>query len=207
MQLVVLRRNIADAQAKYDDAVKEYDDLLKPPDLIDLQQAQADLAYANAQVDQAALDRDKLLNGPDPGEVAKAQARIKAAEAALNAAQASYADSQLVAGFPGQVISIPAKVNQWTISGQPFLYLADLTGWKVEIPDLEETDIPGLKVGQPAQVTFDALPDLQVNGTIESISLLNGEKDGDVTYKVTIDIPGNDPRLRWGLTSRVQFEP
>ncbi len=207
MQLVMLRQAVVDAQAKYDDAIKKYNDLKKPVDQIDLAQAQADLAYANAQVDQATRDRDKLLNGPNPDDAAKAQAQIKTTEAALKAAQAAYNDLQLVAGFPGQVVSIPAKANEWTVSGQPFLYLADESSWKVEIPDLKETDLPALKVGQPARITFDALPDLEYNGTIESISLLNGEKDGDVTYKVVVNFSGNDPRLRWGLTSRVQFGP
>ena len=131
-----LQLQVTLAQKKYNDVVDRYNDLTEPVDPVDLQQAQADLDLASSQVQQAMQDRDKLANGPDPDDLAAAQARVYAAQAALEAAQATYTDLQITAPFAGQVVSLPAKENQWARAGQPALVLADETGWMVEIDDL-----------------------------------------------------------------------
>ena len=204
LKLMYLQLQVTLAEKKYTDAVNGYNDLSKPADTVDLQQAQADLALASSQVQQAIQERDKLSNGPNPDDLAAAQARLHAAQAALEAAQAAYTDLQLTAPFAGQVVSIPAKENQWVRVGQPALVLADETGWIVEIDDLKEKLVPAVQVGQAVRVTFDALPGQEFDGRVESVGLLNGEKNGDVVYEVKVALGQNDPRLRWGMTARVQ---
>ena len=204
LKLMYLQLQVTLAEKKYTDAVNGYNDLSKPADTVDLQQAQADLALASSQVQQAIQERDKLANGPNPDDLAAAQARVHAAQAALEAAQAAYTDLQLIAPFAGQVVSIPAKENQWARAGQPALVLADETGWMVEIDDLKEKLVPAVQVGQAVRVTFDALPGQEFTGRVESVGLLNGEKNGDVVYEVKVTLGQNDPRLRWGMTARVQ---
>jgi hypothetical protein len=56
-------------------------------------------------------------------------------------------------------------------------------------------------------VTPDALPDLKLNGVVESISQLYEQKFGDITYTAKILMKDTDPRLRWGMTVSVQFVP
>jgi len=203
LKLMYLQLQVTLAQKKYNDAVNRYNDLTKPVDSVDLQQAQADLALASSDVLQAIQHRDKLADGPNPDDLAAAQARVEAAQAALVAAQAASTDLQLIAPFAGQVVSIPAKQNQWARAGQPAMVLADERGWMVEIDDLKETLVPAVQVGQAVQVTFDALPGQDFNGRVESVGLLNGEKNGDVVYDVKISLQENDPQLRWGMTARV----
>jgi HlyD family secretion protein len=203
LKLMYLQLQVTLAQKKYNDVVDRYNDLTDPVDPVDLQQAQADLDLASSQVQQVIQDRDKLANGPDPDNLAAAQTRVSAAQAALGAAQATYTDLQLTAPFAGRVVSLPAKENQWARAGQPALVLSDETGWMVEIDDLKEKLVPSVQVGQSVRVIFDALPEQEFNGRVESIGLLNGEKNGDVVYKVKISLQGDNPMLRWGMTARV----
>jgi hypothetical protein len=56
-------------------------------------------------------------------------------------------------------------------------------------------------------VTPDALPDVALAGGVEAIKDLSEEKRGDVTYTVTIRLQESDPRLRWGMSVTVDFEP
>jgi len=53
---------------------------------------------------------------------------------------------------------------------------------------------------------FDALPDVELKGEVESISSVAQVKSGDVVYPVKIKLLENDPRLRWGMTAAVTFE-
>jgi hypothetical protein len=55
-------------------------------------------------------------------------------------------------------------------------------------------------------VTPDALPHLEITGTVDSISDTFELKRGDVTYTVRIALADFDPRLRWGMTVAVTFE-
>jgi HlyD family secretion protein len=204
LKLMYLKLQVSRADTRYQDAVDKYNDLQEPANAVDLGQARADLALATSQVQQAIQDRDKLVNGPDPDELMAAQARLHAAEAALQATQAANAHLQIAAPFAGQVFSIPAKENQWTQAGQPALILADESGWLVEIDDLQERLVPAVQIGQPVSVTFDALPGQTFNGEVESVSLVNGEKNGDPVYMVKIALEQTDPQLRWGMTARVR---
>jgi HlyD family secretion protein len=204
LKLMYLKLQVSRADTRYQDAVDKYNDLQEPANAVDLGQARADLALATSQVQQAIQDRDKLVNGPDPDELMAAQASLHAAEAALQATQAANAHLQIAAPFAGQVFSIPAKENQWTQAGQPALILADESGWLVEIDDLQERLVPAVQIGQPVSVTFDALPGQTFNGEVESVSLVNGEKNGDPVYMIKIALEQTDPQLRWGMTARVR---
>lgn len=206
LQLRLLNRNLVQAERKYQDAVEKYDDLRKPVDEIDLQVAEAELAMAEARLDQARRDQVSLSGGPDPDDVILAQARIQAAAQALAAARAAAANRLLTAPISGQVVSLPAKEREWLSAGQQVLVLADPSTWKVEIDDLPEAEVSQVVPGQLVKVTFPALPGLEYEGQVESISLVNGEEDGDITYTVTVVLPQTDPRLRWGMTAAVDFQ-
>ena len=200
-----LQRKVAAAEKQYSDALKKYNDYLKPVDEIDLAQAEADLAMANARVNQAEHDRQTLFNGPDPDQVALAKARIQKAEAALNAARAAAADADLVTPISGQVTTVNYKEDEWIPALQTAIVVTDLSDWTLEIDDLPEDQVPDIRIGQQAQVTVDALPDVTLKGQVESISQIAGEDHGDVTYTVKIGLQGSDPRMRWGMTGEASL--
>jgi multidrug resistance efflux pump len=198
---------LADAQRKYDDAVRFSNNLQGQPAEIDLAIAEANLLLAQAQLQLAELEYEDVKTGPDPDDKQAAQARLVAAESALTAAQASLADSELVAPFAGAIVKLDLKAGEQTGPGQPAVTLADFSRWKVETDDLNEMDIPRVSEGMAVVITPDALPDLELAGQVETISQLAVEKFGDVTYTAKIVLQESDPRLRWGMTVSVHFNP
>ena len=89
-------------------------------------------------------------------------------------------------------------------AGQPIVWLGDLGKLQIETTDLNEKDIAGLKVGDKAMVTFDALPGAQVEGTIAKIAPKSSKTTG-VNYTVTIDLAQIPEGLRWGMTALVDI--
>ena len=63
-----------------------------------------------------------------------------------------------------------------------------------------------MKAGQAVIVNVDALPDVQLKGTVSSIGGVSQLNGGDVVYPVKIDLSDVDPRLRWGMTVVVKFQ-
>jgi hypothetical protein len=76
----------------------------------------------------------------------------------------------------------------------------------VETRDLTELDVVKVKPGQQVRVKPDALPELELTGTVESIDQIFTERIGDVLYTVHIRLNETDPRLRWGMTVNAVFE-
>jgi multidrug resistance efflux pump len=196
---------LADAQRKYDDAVLLLNNLQGTPSEIDQAIAEANLSLAQAQLTLAEDEYQDVVDGPDPDALQAAQARLKAAEAGLVAAQATLSDSELTAPFSGTLVRLDLKQGEQAIPGKLAAVLADLSGWVVETDDLNEMEVPGIYDGQSATVVPDALPELELDGHVTSIGQLYEEKLGDVTFTTRIALDQIDPRLRWGMTVKVQF--
>ena len=62
-----------------------------------------------------------------------------------------------------------------------------------------------LAEGQPVIVTLDALPGVELKGTILSIGQSYAENQGDVVYEVDVLLTDTDPAMRWGMTAEVKF--
>jgi multidrug efflux pump subunit AcrA (membrane-fusion protein) len=60
-------------------------------------------------------------------------------------------------------------------------------------------------VGDPVKVTFDALPDVTVPGTVARISSKSAQGAG-VNYQVEIELDEIPDELRWGMTAFVDIE-
>ena len=164
----------------------------------EIEAAQARLAAAQARFDQLKAE----ANGqPNPTYAAA----IQQAEAALQSAQTAVADAELRAPFAGTIAQLDVQTGETAAAGVPVAILADLSNWLVETDDLTEIKVPSVQPGQAALVTFDALPELELKGAVESIGVLNQTSSGDIVYPVKIKLIDTDPRLRWGMTAAVEF--
>ena len=201
-----LLSKLAEAQQRYDDAVRLLNNLEGNASEIDMAVAEASLSLAEAQRTLAEQEYEKVKDGPNPDDLASTQARLRAAETALAAAQVAFDDTELKAPFAGLIAQLNLKTGEQISPGQPAALLADFSGWIVETQDLTEIEVPRVNVGTEVRLTFDALPDLELAGVVESIGDIYVEKFGDVTYTVRIRLAESDPRLRWGMTAIAHFE-
>lgn len=179
----------------------------------DISQAETELEVAQNRLDQALEDLATLQDGPDPDQVTLAESRMQtaedrvlAAESNLASAQAALDDLDLVATIDGTVVKQDLIEGEQVAPGVPVVQLADFTQWYAETDNLTEIDVVNVSVGQGATVVPDALPDLELTGTVESIDDVFEEKRGDVTYTARILLNESDPSLRWGMTVVVTFE-
>jgi multidrug resistance efflux pump len=205
LRRATLLSKFAEAQQRYDDAVRLLNNLEGPASELDLAIAQADIAVGEAQLALAEKEYADLGDGPDPDDMAAAEARINAAETNLQAARVALENIELLAPIEGTVVDLGVKEGELVNPGQAVVVLADFSQWWVETDDLTEIEVPDISLNQAVSVTPDALPDLVLSGTVESISNIFEEKRGDITYTAKIRLDEGDPRLRWGMTVVVTF--
>ena len=107
--------------------------------------------------------------------------------------------------FDGTIGDLYIHSGEWVSPGQAVLLLANLGHLRVETTDLNEIDVAQLKIGDTAIVTFDALPDVVIDGTVTRIAPKDSEGSG-VNYPVVIELAEIPNGLRWGMTAFVDVE-
>ena len=155
-----------------------------------VQQAQqaVDLDQQSVKGAIAALDSDPNIATDDHptvktalAGVSAAKAAAKTAQAAIKTAQAAVATAQLnlskttvVAPGAGVISQIPSfNVGQYVGNGTAIVSLVETDNTWVEA-NFKETQLEGLKVGQPATVVVDSYGDTKLEGTVQSIGAATG---------------------------------
>ncbi len=196
---------IDDAQEDLDDAKDDLAFALNGPKPLELELAEADVALAEATLKDAEDRHAKLQNGPDPEQLAAAEAGLNAAQASLDAAKDALSNSELKAPFAGVVADLKIKEGEQAAPGQVAAVLANLSTWVVETDNLTEIEVVKVSQGQTVSIVLDALPEVTLHGTVDSISPVFEEKRGDITYTVTVKLTDGDPKMRWGMTAVTTF--
>ncbi len=198
-------KTYAAATQRYDAALRSYNWYTGYPDEIDQALLDSELAVSQARLVVAQSDWDRIQGGPDPKALELAEARLAVAESSLEAAEAGFANLIMDAPFDGTVSDILPNSNEWIAPGQPILLIADLENLQVETTDLSEIDASQVNVGDRAVVTFDAIPELLVDGTVVFIAPKSTEGAG-VNFKVIVLLDEIPEDVRWGMTAFVDVE-
>ena len=176
------------------------------PSDIAAQAAQVAAAQAQANTAQRGVD-DTTLRAPVDGVVS-----------ALNGAVGEFVapSSNTSALAPGTDASLPgtngvsaasaatgAAATPTRPGGTQFLVLDGINAFQAVLA-FTETDAAGITPGQKVNLTFDAVPDLQLSGSVLSVSPSGTAISGVISYYVTVAVPTSDPRLRAGMTAQAE---
>ncbi|MBN1536232.1 MAG: efflux RND transporter periplasmic adaptor subunit [Anaerolineales bacterium] len=187
-----LKEDMEMAQSDYNQAVRHLN-------------YEVELNQAEAAFEKAQADYEKVKDGPDPDDLTLTNALLDQANANLSATKAALADLEFKAPFAGVISEITVRIGEWISPGIPVIAMADLKHLRVETTDLNEIDVARVDVGDHVEVTFDALPDVVVQGEVTHVSPKASEGSG-VNYTVIIELTEIPDQLRWGMTAFVDIE-
>ena len=164
----------------------------------------AAVGAASARVQQAQAELDRLIAGPTQAEIDRAQAAVERAQLALDEAQAGWDRVRLVAPFDGVISAVNAEIGALVAPGFAVLELTDAAPLHLTV-QVDEIDVRPIRVGLPARITLDALPDLEIPGMVDSISLVATNEGGVVSFDVQLHVEQTDPRMRVGMTAEANI--
>jgi len=127
-------------------------------------QTAAELAEAQAAVTSADRAVDVLRAQVGQGESAR-----EAAKAALQSAKLDLDATELRSRIKGRVGDKTVSVGQYVVAGTRLMSVMPLQDIYLEA-NYKETQIGRLRIGQPAEIRIDAMPDTVVPGRVESLS-------------------------------------
>ncbi len=177
------------------------------PSEIDQAILDAELAEAQANVQTAEKAYVDVKDGIDPDDLELAEAGLAQAQAQLRAAESALAQAELRAPFAGVVTALDLRRGEFVAPGVPVAWLADFSDWRIETTDLGEIDAVNVRIGDTASVTLDALPEVELNGTVDTLSGYGQTRQGDITYKAVIRLEPPYPDLLWNMTAYVTILP
>jgi len=164
---------------------------------------------AKGFVSAATMDTAKARAERAAAAVANARAAIVAAEANARNAQVAVDYTLIRAPFDGVILSKSANVGDMVT---PFSSAADSKGAVVTMADMRtleveadvsESSLGKIQVGQPVEVTLDALPDTRLRGRISRIVPTVDRAKATVMTKVKFD--AIDPRILPEMSAKVAF--
>jgi multidrug efflux pump subunit AcrA (membrane-fusion protein) len=170
-------------------------------------QAKLDYNLAVGQLAAAQAEYDRKQEGPDTDQLALLQAQSVTLEQTISGLQGRLTSSQIVSPINGVVLKVDLKANEFAPAGKPLVMVADTSSWIVKTDDVSEFDVVEIQSGQEVGIQIDALPEISLQGSVQSIDQVATLDQGDVTYPITISINERADGLRWGMTVSVHFQP
>lgn len=196
-----MRAQLNAVRASYGVAQKRLEQIKAGPTRNELDAARATLAAAQAAKARVQAQLDLLKAGATAEQIAVAEANVAQAQVAVDTAQAALDKLQLKAPFAGTVGNVYVRVGEMLTPGEQVLTLGDLASLRVETTDLAEVDVARVIVGQPVNVTFDAIKGKTLAGRVTRIAPMSSQGQGGVNYTVIVELDQLDPALRWGMTA------
>ena len=146
----------------------------------------------------------ELQQGPDPLDIQSDQLSIQQQQNALDQAEDALADYTITAPISGTIANLDLNVGDTVGSGTNAATL--ITNQDIADLSLNEVDAAKVQAGQNATLTFDAIPNLSLTGTVVDVSPLGTVSSGVVSYDVKIGFTTQDPRVKAGMTVDADIE-
>ena len=160
--------------------------------------ASNDVAIARRQRDAAAA-----ALGGDPTAQTDDLPAVRAAIARLDAARRDLAKTRIDAPVSGTVAQVGSlNVGQFVQAGSGIATLVDANDTWIEA-NFKETQLQGIRTGQPVSVELDAYPDLELRGKVGSIGAATGSQFSLIPAQ---NATGNWVKVVQRLPVRIQLD-
>jgi HlyD family secretion protein len=180
--------------------------------------AEAELTYQRVRNNveqkispQAELDRARAALDSARASVSGIEQRIQQARANVTAARDTLSKTTMTAPMAGIITALPVEEGEVAVigtmnnPGTKLLTIADMSVVEA-VMEVDETDVPNVKVGQRATVTVDAYPNKTFDGVVTEVgsSPMTGMASAGaeaVNFEVKIQLTNPPAGIRPGFSA------
>ncbi|MBV9302312.1 MAG: efflux RND transporter periplasmic adaptor subunit [Acidobacteriaceae bacterium] len=229
--------NIAVAQAQVDhdraDLEQKKIDLQRAQQLYDAKliasqdfeakKAAYDLAKSTVEESERRVTQAQAQKMQSAAQLASAQKKVSQAQAMVTRSENVLSQYEAVAPLDGVVTNLPVRVGETVVPGiqnspsSTIMTIADMSIITAEV-HVDETDIVSVRIGEPADVTIDAIPNrtfkgkvieigdtaiVRSSGVAASQSQTSAQEAKDFKVVIALDIPESLVRPGLSCTAKI----
>ncbi|RJG46121.1 MULTISPECIES: HlyD family secretion protein [unclassified Mesorhizobium] len=153
-------------------------------------QAQAGLEVSRQDLQATIVSRQSL------------EAAVQGAEAAVHLAEIDLQNTRIVAPEDGRLGEVGARLGQYVSAGTQLVAVVPQRMWIVA--NFKETQLAGMKIGQPVTMKIDALQRASLTGRIERFSPATGS---EFSVLRPDNATGNFTKVSQRLPIRIAIDP
>lgn len=147
------------------------------------------------------LSSDQNAEKVDTNKIATDKLSVSDAESQLSDAYAQLNKMTVTAPIGGVITAVNNSNGDSVQSGTSVLTVVDMNSIKIKV-SIDELDISKIKVGQKADVKFDAIKDKTYEGSVETIAQIGTTSNNVTTYDVVVAV--KDPAgIKLGMNANV----
>ena len=141
------------------------------------QQAQADIGEKDAALrhDMAVVSAAERQVGVFKAQVAQAAAALAQQQAMQHQAELNLSYTAITSPVDGTLGARTLRVGQYVQAGTQLMAVVPLQAVYV-VANYKETQLTGVRPGQPATITIDTYPGVRVRGHIDSVAPASGQE-------------------------------
>jgi macrolide-specific efflux system membrane fusion protein len=167
-----------------------------------VQSAREAVAQQSAAADAVTIDNQSIT---------PSQAAIDVARAGLAAAEQSLDQTTLISPIDGAIASVSLELGDTVSPGLTVMTVIPDAPFEI-VAEFSEADALKLAIGQPATVSFDALPGTSAQGTVTSLAMIPTATTGTssqitgggvTTYSATITLDAAPTGVKEGMSVSV----
>ncbi|KKQ70849.1 MAG: RND family efflux transporter MFP subunit, HlyD family secretion protein [Candidatus Peregrinibacteria bacterium GW2011_GWC2_39_14] len=163
-----------------------------------IQTGKESIASAERSILESTASLERTKAGTDELDIKSQELSIRQRQNALQDAYENLADYTVKAPFDGIVANIAVIKGQNVSSGTVVATM--IAQQSIANISLNEVDVAKIKSAQKATLTFDAVEDLTITGTVGEVDTLGTVSQGVVTYNVKIVFDMQDTRIKPGMS-------
>jgi RND family efflux transporter MFP subunit len=120
----------------------------------------------------------------------------------LQAAQNTANSQYILAPFDGTITQMNLNPGDIVSAGTKAFRVDNMSQMLVTVQVIE-IDVNNVKAGQPATITFDAIPNKTYNGKVIRADLAGTVGQNSVTFDVSVELTDADAQVRAGMAANV----
>lgn len=200
------KRSLTNYEIAYNKAVSDSEST-KAQTERDIANAKSSVKLKEASWQEAKDDYADLVAPISASDLASAKSQLTSAAVSLDRAKYNLEQATLTSPIDGTISQLNYKAGDIILADntEPMAIIVNNETLFIEV-NIEEADINKVKVGDKADITFDAIDGLDLEGEVSFISLKSSTNSNSiVTYLVRVMFTNTDKQVKEGMTAAVDF--
>jgi multidrug efflux pump subunit AcrA (membrane-fusion protein) len=145
---------------------------------------------------------EQIVEGPRKEEIEAAKAQLSTRQEELERVEDNLEKTTITAPFNGMIVKKHKEIGEWINESEALADIINIEKILIHT-NISEKDIAEVKRGQSADVSFDALPNQKLKGTVKEI--IPQADTQSRTFPVKIEVDNRNHKLYAGMFARIKL--